>query len=163
MLETINYIRRQQIKIVTYLNSAGASNWDKESVEANLKAMQTKGIINENYKPLIALSSDSPNFSIIQDDVCITPQVDCDVISATTNPVITAQISDPAIASPNIRSFVAPSTPQLFHSNSVISSSFSSQLDSLEVTICDKIMAMKSFVIDKLQTIRNESLTSAKI
>ena len=40
-------------KIVTYLNNAGASNWDKESVEANLKEMETKGIINENYKPLL--------------------------------------------------------------------------------------------------------------
>ena len=67
-------------RIVTYLNNAGASNWDKESAEANLKEMQTKGIINENYKPLITLSSDSPDFSIIQDDVCITPQVDCDVL-----------------------------------------------------------------------------------
>ena len=40
-------------KTVTYLNNAGASNWDKESVEANLKEMKTKGIINENYKPLV--------------------------------------------------------------------------------------------------------------
>ena len=47
--------------------------------------MQTKGIINDNYKPLVTRSSDSANFSIIQDDVCITPQVDCDVISAKTN------------------------------------------------------------------------------
>ena len=125
--------------------------------------MQTKGIINENYKPLITLSSDSPNFSIIQDDVCITPQVDCDVISATTNPVIPTPISDPTIATPNIGSFVTPCTLQPFHSNSVISSSFSSQLDSLEAKLCDKIMAMKSFFMDELQTIKNESLKSAKI
>ena len=63
-------------KIVTYLNNAGASNWDKGSVEASLKEMQTKGIINENYKPLITLSSNSLDFSIIQNDVRITPQVD---------------------------------------------------------------------------------------
>ena len=149
MLEAINYIRNVSKKkvtidrIVTYLNNAGASNWDKESAEANLKEMQTKGIINENYKPLITLSSDSPNFSIIQDDVCITPQVDCDVISATTNPVIPTPISDPTIATPNIGSFVTPCTLQPFHSNSVISLSFSSQLDSLEAKLCDKIMAMK--------------------
>ena len=89
--------------------------------------MQTNGIINENYKPLITLPSDYPNFSIIQDDVCITPQVYCDVISATTHPVIPNHISDPAIATPNIASFVTPYTPWPFHSNSVISSSFSSQ------------------------------------
>ena len=59
-------------KIVTYLNNAGALNWDKKS-ETNLKKMQAKGIINENYTPLITLLSDSPNFSIIQDNVCITP------------------------------------------------------------------------------------------
>ena len=47
--------------------------------------MQRKGIINDNYKPLVTRSSDSPNFSIVQDDVCITPQVHCDVISAKTN------------------------------------------------------------------------------
>ena len=125
--------------------------------------MQTKGIINENYKPLITLSSDSPNFSIIQDDVYITPQVDCDVISTTTNPVSPTPISDSIIATLNIGSFVTPCTLQPFHSNSVISSSFSSQLDSLEAKLCDKIMAMKSFFMDELQTIKNESLKSAKI
>ena len=58
-LEAINYIRKVSKKkvtidkIITYLNNAAASNWDKKSVEANLKEMQTKGIINENYKPLI--------------------------------------------------------------------------------------------------------------
>ena len=114
MLEAINYIRnisKRKVtidKIVTYLNHAGASNLDKESVEANLKEMQKKDIINENYKPLITLSSDSPDFSIIQDDDCITPQVDCDVISATTNPVNPTHISDPTIATPNIGSFVSP-------------------------------------------------------
>ena len=171
MLEVINYIRNVNKKkvtidrIVTYLNNAGASNWDKESVEGNLKEMQTKGIINENCKPLITLSSDSLDFSIIiqDDDVCITPLVDCDVISATTNPVIPTPISDPTIATPNIGSFVTPCTLQPFHSNSVISSSFSSQLDSLEAKLCDKIMAMKSFFMDELQTIKNESLKSAKI
>ena len=135
--------------IVAYLNNAGASNWDKESTETNLKEMQAKGVINENYKPLITLSSDSPDFSIIQ-DVCITPQVDCDVISATANPVIPTPIFDPTIATPNIRSLVTPCTLQPFHSNSVISSSFSSQLGSLEVKLCDKIMAMKSFFMDEI-------------
>ena len=58
ILEAIKYVRKVSKKkvavdkIVTYLNNAGASNWDKESVEANLKEMQTKGIITENYKPL---------------------------------------------------------------------------------------------------------------
>ena len=99
----------------------------------------------------------------MQDDVCVTPQVDCDAISATTNPVIPTHISDPTITTPNIGSFVSPCTPQPTHSNSVISSSFSSQLESLEAKLCDKIMAMKSFFIDELQTIKNESLTSAKI
>ena len=150
-------------KIVTYLNNAGASNWDKESIEASLKEMQTKGIINENYKPLITLSSDSLDFSIIQDDVCITPQVNCDVISATTNPVIPTHISDPDIATPNIGSFVTPCIPRPFHSISVISSSFSSKLDSLKAKLCGKIMATKSFFMDELRTIKNESLKSAKI
>ena len=49
MLEAINYIRnviKKKVtidKIVTYLNNACASNWDKESVEANLKEMEIKG------------------------------------------------------------------------------------------------------------------------
>ena len=82
--------------------------------------MQTKGIINENYKPLVALLSDSPNFSIMQDDVCITPQVDCSVISATTKPVVQPHMSDPAIATPNIVSFITPCTLPPSHSNSVV-------------------------------------------
>ena len=156
MLEAINYIRNVSKKkvtidrIVTYVKGAVVSSWDKEFVEANLKEMQTKGIINENYKPLISLSSDSPNFSIIQDDICITPQVDCDVISATTNPVIPTPISDPTIATPDIESFVTPCTLQSFYSNSVISSPFGSQLDSFKAKLCDKIMAMKSFLMDEL-------------
>ena len=169
MLQAINYIRNVSKKkvtmdrILTYLNNAGASNWDKESVEVNLKEMQTRGIINENYKPFVTLSSKSPDFSIIQYDVCITLQVDSDVISATTNPVILTHTSGPAIDTPNIGSFVTPSTHLPFHSNSVISLSFSSQLDSLEANGCDRIMAMKSFFMDELQTIKNETLTSAKL
>ena len=97
--------------------------------------MQTKGIINENCKAFITLSSDSSDFSNIQDNVCITPQVNFDVISATTNPVIPTPISDPTFATPNIGSFVTPCTIQPFHSNSVVSSSFSSQLDSLEAKL----------------------------
>ena len=68
MLEAINYIRNVSKKkvtidrIVTNLNNAGASNWDEVSAEANLKEMQTKGIINENYNPLITFSSGSPDF-----------------------------------------------------------------------------------------------------
>ena len=163
MLEAINYIRNVSKKkvtmdrILTYLNNAGASNWDKESVEVNLKEMQTRGIINENYKPFVTLSSKSPDFSIIQYDVCITLQVDSDVISATTNPVILTHTSGPAIDTPNIGSFVTPSTRLPFHSNSVISLSFSSKLDSLEANVCDRIMAMKSFFMDELQTIKNET------
>ena len=101
--------------------------------------MQTKGIIDGNYKALITLSSDSSDFSVIQDDACIEPQVDQDVISGLTHPVIPTHICDQAIA----------------NSNSVISSSFSSKL-------YGKIMAMKSFFMDELHTIKNESLTLTK-
>ena len=52
------------------------------------------------YKPLITLSSDSLDFSIIQDHVCIALQLDRDVISETANPVIPTHISDPPIATP---------------------------------------------------------------
>ena len=143
---------------LTYLNNAVASNWDRESVETKLKEMQTKSIFNEKYKPLVTLSSDPFHFPIIQDDVCITPQVDRDVISATTNLVIPTHISDPDFATLNIGLFLTLCTPQPFLSNSVISSSFSLKLDSLEARLCGKIMAMKSFFIDRLQTIKNKSL-----
>ena len=93
---------------------------------------------------------------MMQNDVCITPQVDCDVISATMNPVISTHISDAAIATPNIGSFVTPGTPQPFHSNSVVSSSFRSKSDSLEAKLCGKFMAMKSFFMGELHTIKNE-------
>ena len=78
------------------------------------------------------------------------------------NPVIPTHISDPA--SPNIGSFVTSCTPPQSYSNSDISSSFSSKLDSLEAKLCDKIMAMKSYFMDERfmderYTIKNESLT----
>ena len=72
VLKAINYIRNISKKEVTYLDNPGASNWDKESVEANLKEIQTKSILKENDKPLITLSSNSSNVSVIQDDVFLT-------------------------------------------------------------------------------------------
>ena len=90
-------------------------------------------------------------------------QVDQGIINATMNPVIPTHIPDPAVASPNIGSFLTPCTTPPFHSNSVTNSSFSSKLDSLETKQCGKIMAMKSFFVDELHTIKNESLTSTKI
>ena len=42
-------------------------------------------------------------------------------------------------------------------------SSFSSNLDSLEAKLCGRMMAMKSFFIDELHTIKSESLKSANI
>ena len=86
ILGAMNYIRnirKKKValdKIVPNLNNAGTSNWDMESVKENLKEMQTKDIINEHYKPLITLPSDSPDIFIIQVDVCITPGVNYDVI-----------------------------------------------------------------------------------
>ena len=77
MLEVIDYIKnvnKKKVtvdKIVTWLNNAAPSNWDRV-------------------------------FCIIQDDNCITPKVDCDVIIATRNLVILTHLSDPAFASPNI-------------------------------------------------------------
>ena len=90
-------------------------------------------------------------------------QVDQGIINATMNPVIPTHIPDPAVASPNIGSFLTPCTTPPFHSNSVTNSSFSSKLDSLETKQCGKIMAMKSFFVDELHTIKNGSLTSTKI
>ena len=77
--------------------------------------------------------------------------------------VIPTHIFDPFISTLNIGSFVILCTPQPFHSNSVISSSFSPIFDSFEAKLCSKIMAMKSLFMAKLHTIKNESLTSAKI
>ena len=76
--------------------------------------------------------------------------------------IIPTHISDLAIATLNIGSFVTHCTPHPFYSSSVSSSSFSSQLDSLEAKLCDTIMAMESFFMDELQTINNELLTSPK-
>ena len=74
MLEAISYFRnvsKKKVtidKIVTYFNNAGASNWDKESVEANLKEMETKSIINENYKPLVTVFVEETQISSLIDD-----------------------------------------------------------------------------------------------
>ena len=94
------------------LTIAGASNWDKESAEASLAEIQTKGIVDEN-KSSITMSLDSPDFSIMQ---------------------------DAATATPNVVSFVTFCTPQPFHSKSFISPAFSSKLDSLEVKQYDKLL-----------------------
>ena len=77
VLKAIGFVRNISNKTVTidqivmHRNNICASNKDTESVEANLKEMQTKSIINEYYKYLLTLPS---NFTITQDDVCITTQ-----------------------------------------------------------------------------------------
>ena len=148
---------------MTHLNNDGASNWDKESIEANWEEIQTN-VINKKYKPFITLSSDSLNFSVTQDDHFTTPQeVDYGVITATIKPAITSQISVPAIATLQTRSFISPCTLRSFHSNSVVSLLFCSKLDSLTTKAYSKRMPMKSFFIDELHTIKNDSLRSAKI
>ena len=74
MLETIKYIRnvsKKKVtidKIVTYFNNAGASNWEKKSVETNMKEMETEGIINENYKPLVTDFAEETQISSQIDD-----------------------------------------------------------------------------------------------
>ena len=50
-----------------------------------MKEIQTEGIINGSHKPLITSSSGPSDFSILQDDLCITPQVDIAVIHTGTN------------------------------------------------------------------------------
>ena len=59
-ISSIKHVNKKKVttgKIVAYLNNAGGPNWNKESVEANLKEMLTKSITNENYKPLITFFS----------------------------------------------------------------------------------------------------------
>ena len=84
-------------KTVTYLNNAGASNWDKESVEANLKEMETKGIINENYKPLVTdfveetqISSQIDDFTNSDTEKMIIPetQVTSRINKETHTPIL---------------------------------------------------------------------------
>ena len=177
MLEAINYIGNVSKKIVTidkiaiylniviyliYLNNGGASNWDKESVEANLKEMQTKGIIDASYKSFDSIFVRLSQFFDHTGWCLYYTSGRLWHVSATANPVIPTHISDLAIATLNIGSFVTHCTPHPFYSSSVSSSSFSSQLDSLEAKLCDTIMAMESFFMDELQTINNELLTSPK-
>ena len=157
ILEAINYvskISRQKVtveSISTFLNKKGPSNIEDQYIMEALKDMQDKGVINK-YNRLINLKSPQPteipttaekvnvaNIRSIHDSMNKTFPLLLNRSLPTTPPT------------------TANTTPRLF---SIDNSTLNSKLESLESKLHGKIVAMKQFFMDELQSLKRETQLS---
>ena len=157
ILEAINYvskISRQKVtveSISTFLNKKGPSNIEDHYIMEALKDMQDKGVINK-YNRLINLKSPQPTeISTTAEKVNVANIRSINDSMNKTFPLL------PNRSLPTTPPTTANATPRLF---SIDNSTLNSKLESLESKLHDKIVAMKQFFIDELQSLKRETQLS---
>ena len=159
ILEAINYvskISRQKVtveSISTFLNKKGPTNINDHFITETLKDMQSKGIINKYNRP-INLKSPEPSepsepTTAEKGNVVNTRNINNSLNK--TFPLVPNR-SLPATPVP-----IANTTPRLFSIDNV---ALNSKLESLESKLYGKIVAMKQFLMDELQSLKRETQLS---
>ena len=155
ILEAINYvskISRQKVtveSISTFLNKKGPTNINDHFITETLKDMQSKGIINKYNRPI---NLKSPEPSEPSGNVVNTRNINNSLNK--TFPLVPNR-SLPATPVP-----IANTTPRLFSIDNV---ALNSKLESLESKLYGKIVAMKQFLMDELQSLKRETQLSQTI
>ena len=158
LLETINNISnisRQKItvdNISTFLDKRGPNNLDNEVIIKTLQEMQAKGPINKSNRlisPKTPASNPSPA-QVSPDPVNDTSIIN-DSISKSLNKSIPPSINRSQPPTPIVN---VNTTPRLL---SISNSTLNAKLESLEY---GKIIAMKSYFTNELQSVKNEILGS---
>ena len=158
LLEAINYvsnISRQKVtvdNISTFLDKRGPNNLDNEVIIKTLQEMQAKGLINKSNR-LISPKTPASNPSPAQ--VSTDPVNDTSIINDSINkslnksipPSITRSLPPALITNVN-------TTPRLL---SISNSTLNAKLESLESKLYGKIIAMKSYFTNELQSLNNET------
>ena len=171
ILEAINYVSRVSKQKVTidsissFLNSREATNLDNVSITTLLKEMQADGLINKHNRSIntdTTLRTPNPP----QLEICTVPenqesQNNDNSINNSSVSMMHRSIAIPMNRTlpptPSAGSNITPiNTERLL---SVNSPSLNTKLESLESKLCEKIMAMKSFFIDELQSLKNNKPT----
>ena len=158
LLEAINYvsnISRQKVtvdNISTFLDKRGPNNLDNEVIIKTLQEMQAKGLINKSNR-LISPKTPVSNSSPAQ--VSPDPVNDTSIINDSINKSLDKSIP------PSINRSLPPTpianvntTPRLL---SISNSTLNAKLESLESKLYGKIIAMKSYFTNELQSLKNET------
>ena len=157
ILEAINYvskISRQKVtveSISTFLNKKGPSNIKDHYIMEALKDMQDKGVINK-YNRFINLKSPQPT-----EKPTTAEKVNVANIRSINDSMNKTFPLLPTRSLPTTPPTTANTTPRLF---SIDNSTLNSKLESLESKLHDKIVAMKRFFIDELQSLKCETQLS---
>ena len=154
ILEAINYvtkISRQKVtveSISTFLNKKGPSNIEDHYIMEALKDMQDKGVIDKCNRPIKLKSPKPTEIPTTAEKVNV---VNIRSINDSMNKTFPLLRNRSLPATP---STTANTTPRLF---SIDNSTLNSKLESLESKLHGKIVAMKQFFMDELQSLKRET------
>ena len=129
-----------------------------DSIIDNLKEMQNKGLINKLYRPIKAsnTTSKTPQSNLSQSKTPLVEENNFITINDSIDKSILPSLNRSLPATP----FVEPNiTPRVLP---IGNSSLNSKLGALETKICGKVMAMKSYFMDELQTLKQEAPVTKK-
>ena len=140
--------------ISNYLCNIGAHNIDNET----LNEIQNKGLINKLYRPIEATNTTSKTAQSTpsQSKTPLAEENHFIIINDSINKSIPPSLNRSLPATP----IVEPSTtPPVL---SICNSSLNSQLESLETKLCGKILAIKSYFMDELRSLKQEAPINKK-
>ena len=154
ILEAINYvskISRQKVtaeSISTFLNKKGPSNIEDHYIMEALKDMQDKGVINKYNRPINLKSPQPTEIPSTAEKVNVVNIRSINDSMNKTFPLL------PNRSFPTTPPTTANTTPHLF---SIDNSTLNSKVESLESKFHGKIVAMKQFFMDELQSLKRKT------
>ena len=139
--------------ISNYLCNVGAHNIDNNSITETLNEMQNKGIIDKLCRPIEASNTTSriPQSTLSQSKTPPAEENHFITINNSINKSIPPSLNRSLPATP----IVGPNTtPRIF---SIGKSFLNDKLEALETKLCGKIIAMKSYFMDELRSLKQEA------
>ena len=163
ILEAINYVNKTSKKKVTadvsnYLCDTGTHNIDNDSIIETLKEMQNKGLIKKLNRPIEASNTTSKTPQSIPSQSKTPPAEEnhCITINDSINKSIPSSLNRSLPATPIVK---PNTTPRVLSTGN---SSLNTKLEGLETKLCGKIMAMKSYFMDELRSLKQEPPVTKK-
>ena len=144
--------------ISNYLCNIGPHNIDNDSIIKTLKEMQSKGLFNKLYR-LIETSNTATKTPQSTPSQFKTPSAEenhfitiNDSVNKSILPSLIRSLSETPIVEPN-------TTPSVL---SIGISSLNARLEGLETKLCGEIVAIKSYFMDELRSLKQEALVTKK-
>ena len=153
-LTNVSKISRQKVtveSISTFLNKRGLSNVEDHYIMEALKDMQDKGVINKYNRPINLKSPQPTEIPTTAEKVNVANIRSINYSMNKTFPLLQNR------SLPKTPPTTANTTPRLF---SIDYSTLNSKLESLESKLHCKIVAMKQFFMDELQSLKRETQLS---